>query len=205
MTAFASSVLFLYLNLPVVFGGRAATPCQPLPENIRVSEALRPSIVMLAAKSPTFRRQCAKIAASPNVYVGVAMATTSLGPGTRAHAVARRYETGILIVSVQIPPASEYIELVAHELEHVTELIEGEDLRALAIDQPASVTRRRDDGAFETRRARAAGEAAAYEVYGPIDPTLGAMGRGLLRAGRTVWSVVAPATRRAPTPGRRDP
>jgi hypothetical protein len=85
----------------------------------------------------------------------------------------------------------------------VIELIEGVDLRAGAIDQPANVTRRRDDGAFETRRARAAGEAAALEVYGAIDPAIVAVGRAVLRAGRTVWSVVAPVTRLALDP-RRD-
>jgi hypothetical protein len=188
---FASTALIVYLSLPGAPLQRpvrqTATICRALPENIQISGELRSAVGTLLAKSATFRRQCALIAAAPSVRVGMMVVTSSLGPNTRARAIARRYSTGVVIVSVQIPAASDYIELIAHELEHVTELVDGVDLRALAIDQPTAVRQRRDDGAFETARARAAGEAAAVEVYGHIDPTLVIVGRTVLRAGRSVW------------------
>ena len=65
------------------------------------------------------------------------------------------------------------------------------NLQARALDQPNVVRRRRDDGAFETARARAAGEAAALEVYGPVDPMVTAVGRHLAHTGRFAWTVVA--------------
>jgi hypothetical protein len=216
MTSFVSTALIVYLSLPGAQPQRSvrpiATRCQALPANIQIARELRPAAATLMAKSPTFRRQCAAIAAAPNVRVGVALATTTLGPTTRARADARRYDSGALIVEVPISAGSDYVELIAHELEHVTELVDGVDLRTLAADQPAVVRQRRDDGAFETARARAAGEAAAVEVYGQVDPTIAALGRTVVRAGRTVWSIVAwPRNartwrdRRSKDPGRPRP
>jgi hypothetical protein len=193
MTSFASTALIVYLSLlgaqPQRVARQTAMIGQVLPNNLQVGAGLRPAIATLFAKSATFRRQCALIAAAPNVHVGMSVVTWSLGPNTRARALARRYESGALVVLIEIPAGSDYVELVAHELEHVTELAAGVDLRALAVDEPEKVRQRRDDGAFETARARAAGEAAAVEVYGNVDPTLVRFGRALLRLGRSVWTV----------------
>jgi hypothetical protein len=51
----------------------------------------------------------------------------------RARSVARRYDSGLLIVDIEIPPASQdFTELLAHELEHASEIIERVDFEALA-------------------------------------------------------------------------
>jgi len=194
MTSFTSTALIVYLSTLGVPSSAAVRPavltCQQLPANIQVTEQLRPAIATLIAKSATFRRQCDAIAAAPHVRVGMTLTLTPLGTNIRARALARRYAAGAVIVEVQIPHASDYVELIAHELEHVTELVDGVNLSARAIDHPDLVRRRPEDGAFETARARAAGEAAALEVYGPVDPRLTAVGRHLALTGRFVWTMV---------------
>jgi hypothetical protein len=53
--------------------------------------------------------------------------------------------------------------VLAHELEHVLEQIEGVSLSD-AADRTSGGTHRMADGAYETERARVAGRAAAEEV-----------------------------------------
>jgi hypothetical protein len=75
----------------------------------------------------------------------------------------RRYSSGLLLAVVMIPPHGDYAELVAHELEHVLEQMEGVNLAALARSGSGAV-KRRPDGAYETARALNAGLAVAAEL-----------------------------------------
>ena len=81
----------------------------------------------------------------------------------RARTTIRKYSSGLLLAVVMIPPRGEYPELLAHELEHVIEQIEGIDLAALARSGSIRV-RQRPDGAFETARAQNAGLTVATEL-----------------------------------------
>ena len=193
MTALVPVATILVLN---VFGlqlvplcGSAEGVCQQLPANIRTSPQLKPVLIDLLTKSEIFRRQCAKIAAAPRLWIHVDITTVPLGALTRARARASRYDTGLLFVAIEVPPASDYVELLVHEFEHVTELLEGVDFRTLAGE--SSEVRERSDGTFETERARAAASAASQEVYGAVDPTIVAAGRFLRRATRATWRAIA--------------
>jgi hypothetical protein len=59
-------------------------------------------------------------------------------------------------------------ELIAHELEHVIEQLDGIDLHALA-SRPATGVHVCADGAFETTRAVKVGRAVAGEVRRAVD------------------------------------
>lgn len=86
-------------------------------------------------KSRTLRAQCLEIAAARQTYVSVTLSLSPMDPEARARSIARRYQSGLLVVEIQIPPASgDFAELLAHELEHVTELIER--VGRLAVDPP---------------------------------------------------------------------
>jgi hypothetical protein len=53
------------------------------------------------------------------------------------------------------------------------------------------------EGVFETARARSAGEAAARELYRPMDPAVAGLGRGLARAVAGSWRALVGATKLA--------
>jgi hypothetical protein len=182
--SFASPVFVLSLSLllhPVAFTARSAE-WRLLPPNIQVEANLRPIVVQMLARSRTLRRQCLRIAASPATRVSVAISIAPMEGGARARSFARRYESGLLIVDVRIPPASrDFAELLAHELEHVTELIDGVDFRSLAAARGARVVQKESGGSFESDRARNAGIAAAAEVAASTD---GASRRGWRAAAR---------------------
>jgi hypothetical protein len=168
MITLASPVVLLSLYSiglhPVVFTARGGD-CPTLPVNIQAERSLAPVITQLMARSLTLRAQCLRIAASPATHVSITATVAIMEAGTRARSFARRYLSGLLVVEVQIPPAArDFAELLAHELEHVSELIDGVHFEALAAAGNPEIVRRRSDGSFESERARRAGMAAAAEV-----------------------------------------
>ncbi len=64
---------------------------------------------------------------------------------------------------VSVPPVAKAIELVAHELEHVIERVEGRDLPREARRRGSGVWEA-VDGRFESRRAIDVGRQVAQEV-----------------------------------------
>jgi hypothetical protein len=107
--------------------------CDELAPNIRTTPDLRAVIEPLLARSPTLRAQCARIAATPRTYVTLELSVGPFANQARARATARRYQSGLLFVDIEMPPASqEFAELLAHELEHVIEFIDGVDFATLA-------------------------------------------------------------------------
>ena len=182
--SFAPPVIVLSLSLllhPVAFTAHGVE-CRALPTNIQVEAGLRPVLVQMLARSPTLRGQCLRIAASPATHVSVTISIEPMEGGARARSFARRYESGLLIVEVRIPPASrDLAELLAHELEHVIELIERVDFCSLAASRGAGVVQKQSDGSFESDRALKAGIAAAAEVAAATD---GGVRRGWRAAAR---------------------
>lgn len=149
---------------PVALINRAL-PCYEVPANIRTTAEVRSAVAPLLARSPTLRAQCAKIAAAPRTYVSIALSAGRFSAETRARSTARRYLSGLLMVEIEIPSASqEFAELLAHELEHVTEFIEGVDFKALAESRAGGVVQCGVSGGFESVRAQQAGRAAAAEI-----------------------------------------
>ena len=132
------------------------------PPNLTVPSAFHPAIAAMLERSPTFRRQCLRVAAAPHLAVVVKMLHPNSG-GARARTQIRRAEGGQLIASVEINPYGDFTELLAHELEHVIEQLDGIDLAAKATVARSGV-RNCADGTFETSRAVRIGALAALEA-----------------------------------------
>ena len=133
------------------------------PVAIHVDEHLQPVVARTLEISETFRKQWQRISSERMVVVYVYLGKGAADPTRRAKTEMRRYTTGLLHAVVEIPPDDDYVELLAHEFEHVIEQIERVDLRALARSGDPGV-HEREDGAFETVRAQQAGLAATREA-----------------------------------------
>jgi hypothetical protein len=169
---------------PIALTGRV-TACYELPANIHAAAELRAPVAQLLARSPTLRAQCAVIAGAAGTDVTIAIVIDHREHQVRARSTARRYGTALLIVDVELPPASpDFAELLAHELEHVTEMIERIDFEALSATHGGHHIGRLPDGSFESDRATRAGRAAAAEVEAKADPVVSALGRVVSVLGR---------------------
>ena len=145
----------LVLAAPVfaVIQVTAAPACQTsLPANVAAG-LLEPDLVALLQRSATFRRQCERLAAVGVLRVTIDM-TRALAASARAETVINRHEAGALRAAITLRPTDDYIELIAHEFEHILEQVEGVNLRAEVLAHRAWLT---EDGAYETRRASEAG------------------------------------------------
>jgi hypothetical protein len=195
MTLFVSpglavSLCVLGLHAAAVPSAPQANQSRVLPSNIQADAELRRAIEQLLRYSRTLRQQCARIGAASNVRVWVSISPQVNNADTRARSVVRRFESGLLKVDIELPLVNtDFLELVAHEFEHVTEFIDGIDLRALAAQRNGRVTQRRSDGAFESARASAAGLAAAAEVRHMPDAAAPAVSHGVTTAARAAWRV----------------
>ena len=168
MLAVASSVVVVSLAVlgldPAALTARTVGG-YALPANIHTAAGLRLPITRLLMQSRTLRAQCARIAAARATQVTVTITTAPLDSQARARSRARRYDSGLLIVHIEIPAASQdFLELLAHELEHAIEISEGLDFKALAGSREAPQIHRLSDGSFESDRAVKAGRAAAAEL-----------------------------------------
>jgi hypothetical protein len=193
MVTFASGVVFVLSVLaqhpaPATVDQPGSTERFEIPANIQVGDDMKEYLTTMLARSPTLREQCARIGAAPRTQVSVAMIGHRLGGLTRARAIARRYDSGYLNVAIELPSVSlgDFAELLAHELEHVIEMIDKIDLSEMVRQRSGGVTRSRE-GVFETARAQAAGRAAAAEVWSATDPAASAIGRGVAKVARLAW------------------
>jgi hypothetical protein len=159
------TTLTVLLNMVVMSGaaGGAAGEARggPIPSNLAVTDDFRTQIEHYWAVSPTLRRQLAVIGDARWVVVAVSVSPIALPRFRRAETTISRYDSGFLRAQVVVPPGADFIELLAHELEHVVEQIEGVDLAASVRGRQGTQDL---GGFFETVRARDAGRAAASEV-----------------------------------------
>ncbi len=137
----------------------------PAPSSIVVAPFFQQVVEDLLAGSETLRSQYQRIVSTPHVLVRVEVMT-----GQRSDRAARatitRAASGLVLATVELAAPLrevEYAEMLAHELEHVLEQIEG-----ISLADEADVSGRRasrlHDGSYETARARQAGRAAALEI-----------------------------------------
>lgn len=150
----------------------AGTPA--LPGNLRAPADMRRQLEALLEVSPTFRRQCDLIRRTPRmrITIGYDRRRSAL---IDAETVFERHQYGFVIVTTTIYLPGDFIELVAHELEHVCEQIEGVKLPELAQANPDEA--HEFGGRYETRRAMNAGRRAVAEFRGrPMTPALGLAG-----------------------------
>jgi hypothetical protein len=114
-------------------------------------------------RSATFRRQCARIAQTPRLWIGITTLHLHGSETTRARGRLQVTRDGVLFATLEIRPLDDQSELIAHELEHVIEQLDGVPLHARASLRATGV-HAREDGAFETVRAVRVGLAVAREV-----------------------------------------
>jgi hypothetical protein len=134
------------------------------PPNIRTG-MLQEDFVELMQRSATFRRQCARIAAARVLRVTLNVGPL-MDPYARAQTIITRYDAGAIRADVTLRFGEDYLELLAHEFEHIIEQI---DRISLADEAAKGRAWKSPGGSFETRRALAAGIRAReeYETLAP--------------------------------------
>jgi len=150
-----------------------------LPRSVVLDPGLEPLVRWTLEHSPSFRQQCRILEAAPTVRATVRVTPQTPGAPERAFSMVRK-NAGAIDAAIEIRNATDLVELLGHEFEHVIEQIEGVDLRKL---EPAGEARRLGDGSFETRRAIAAGQRVLDEVLDNSPDRL-------RRAARRLWEVL---------------
>jgi len=136
-----------------------------MPPNVVVSEMYRPLIESMLRLSPTFRRQCMRIAAESSLTVHLAITKPSPGFDARATTRLTRDAKGRRSAAIQITPLHDVEELIAHEFEHIIEQLDGVDLAAHAAQRHTGVTALGyDRNVFETIRAKRTGLKVVAEL-----------------------------------------
>lgn len=153
-------------------GRSAAQPYAPsepsvfeggLPSNLTVPDRIVPLIEHMWQRSATFRRQCARLSSAPGLSVVISIGQAPAVSSARAQTQVVTKPNGRLEATVQIRPPDDVVELIAHEIEHVIEQLDGVDLWKREGSGDASVAFT-DHHAFETRRAHETGLKVAREV-----------------------------------------
>ena len=133
---------------------------RPWPCRLVVEDTLLSAILDAWRRSPTLQQQCRTLADARAVVrlewgksESYTEAVTRLGTN----------EGGGIVAIVSVPPVAKAIELVAHEMEHVIERVEGRDLPREARRRGSGVWEA-FGGRFESRRAIDAGRQVAREV-----------------------------------------
>jgi Tol biopolymer transport system component len=136
-------------------------PGKSLPPNLMSVAILHPALEKMRQSSPIFRRQCRRLAGASHLRVNLVLEELSRRPSHRARA-AMEYRSGLLVsVTIHLTSFDEPVELIAHEIEHVIEQLDGVDLEAHAR---TGTVWKSEDGAFETRRAIEVGRRVLREV-----------------------------------------
>jgi hypothetical protein len=129
-----------------------------VPPNLIVSGEYRPLVESMLRNSPTFRRQCLRISGEPKVTVYLRIGSPSWVSGVRAKTDITRDRLGTLSAFIEISPLHDNVELIAHEIEHVIEQLDGIDLASLAVLRNTGVwATSSTPNVFETTRAKRAG------------------------------------------------
>ena len=131
------------------------------PPNLLVPSSHHKLVRMMWEQSPSFRRQCERIARESMLTVRVHLFAESRAADATTRLV-NRPGSG-LEANVYLGQPTRVIELFAHELEHVIERLEGIDVGQVARRLPDQVWIT-GDGIYETRRAIHSGRTVASEV-----------------------------------------
>jgi hypothetical protein len=137
-----------------------------LPSNLTSPPVYRRVLESMMRASPTFRRQCQRIANDPRVSVQLQLAPSRWTVQARAVTRITRHRGGRLTAIVEIVPLENHVELIAHEFEHVIEQLDEIDLAAKALLGGSGVRLYSAQGTvFETTRATQVGLRVAKEFH----------------------------------------
>jgi predicted GNAT family acetyltransferase len=155
---------------PGTQNGSCAAPLGAL----RVQGELQRVVHTIWHRSPTVRRQLARIASEGTLVITLGYCSNACPTGVAARTQIS-LENGVLrraTVEISIEGRGAAAELVAHELEHILEQLDGVDLRKLATSRRASDhgVREQNGSHYETERARQVGLRAAAEYHAHARP-----------------------------------
>jgi hypothetical protein len=114
-------------------------------------------------RSATFREQYRRIAEAAALIVGVRTDVRLCDTSFRARTIFNRYRSGLVVADVLIAPSAHPGEWIAHEFEHILELLAGRNLTQLANSHANDVWFSGRD-VIETDRAIRAGRTVRDEV-----------------------------------------
>jgi len=140
---------------------RADTRDAPNPSPVYVVPRLQRLVDGLLVRSPTFRSQWERLAREPRLYVRIRFDSSIDDNLYRARSVIRHTDDSI-VAFVDIHPFGDPTEMLAHELEHVIEQLEGLNLARLAAARRGAWST--GHGVFETERAIRAGRRVLDEA-----------------------------------------
>ena len=133
-----------------------------LPPNLHVADIYREFVQSIGDRSPTFEAQLRRIEAEPDVSVHLGIVPRVIGARAMTQMVR---QNGTLIAWIEVARLDDVVELIAHELEHVIERIDGVNLAAGADAANSGIYLVSKSGmVFETERASRAGVTVAAEV-----------------------------------------
>jgi hypothetical protein len=130
-----------------------------VPSHITLSPAFTEIVGEMLERSPTFRAQWETLVTARRVRIAVRFDLRSRS--YRARSILSRHEYGLISAVVELPPFGDHVELIAHEVEHIIEQLEGVELRRLASDPSAGVHNLHY--AYETERAYQVGRQVARD------------------------------------------
>lgn len=135
------------------------------PPNLVAPAMYRPLVESMLRDSPTFRRQCVRIAAEPGLTVHLGVSPPPRRFNRRATTHMTRNANGHLTAVVDIAPLEDTEELIAHEFEHIIEQLDGVDLAArAALPHTGVASLGHTTSIFETVRAQRVGLRVVSEL-----------------------------------------
>jgi hypothetical protein len=115
-------------------------------------------------RSSTFRRQCQRLTNTPELTVQVFSATSVRADSLRARTRIVRSAAG-LVATVEFLQLADAPELIAHEIEHIIEQLDGVNLAARAVMTDSGVHARNvGEVWYETERAIRVGRTVAADM-----------------------------------------
>jgi hypothetical protein len=143
----------------------ASIPSPMFSNSVQFASDLQPIVDAMLRTSPTFRSMYSRVVSSPLLVVDVRADPTLVSRTFMARSTIRRYESGLIVVTVVVGPGHGQAGWIAHEFGHIVEQLDGLDLRALA-DHRAKGVWYSGDKMIETSRAIRAGRAVVDEMSG---------------------------------------
>jgi hypothetical protein len=131
--------------------------------SIQFAPELRSEVDRMLHRSATFRDQYRRIAEARPLSVGVRLDVRLCQTSYRARTTFRRYQSGLIVADVAIAPGSQPGEWIAHEFEHILELLDGRNLPQLASSHATDVWYSGSD-VIETDRAIRTGHTVRDEM-----------------------------------------
>jgi len=122
----------------------------------------------LCRRSPTFRRQVARLADADGLTVTVRLGAFQPTSSWRAQTVITQVGGHVRSADVQVPAGDGRLvaELIAHEFEHILEQLDGVDLKRWVGSSGVRRVGAPETGPIETERANQVGRLVAGEYAG---------------------------------------